>query len=215
MPKGKIDFNKVGELVFDFANGLLKDLQENLVNSDSMATGNLYQSISFEPLHITKTGIMFELIMDSYYKYVDKGVKGRDDSSKAPNSPYQFKDKRPPSGPIKEWLTTKGYKPNFEHTRDEEGKITKRSLVSGLQQKRLSELSAIKRKKSKLRTKLKKQTMDEIMTSFAIATALNIQKNGIKATNFYSDVVNEERFDKFRKKIAEAFKQDIIISIKE
>jgi hypothetical protein len=57
--------------------------------------------------------------------------------------------------------------------------------------------------------------MDEIMTSFAIATALNIQKNGIKATNFYSDVVNEQRFDKFRKEIAEAFKQDIIISIKE
>ena len=202
MPKGKIDFNKVGELVFDFANGLLKDLQENLVNSDSMASGNLYQSISFEPLHITKTGIMFELIMDSYYKYVDKGVKGRDSSAKAPNSPYQYKDKRPPSGPIKEWLRTKGYKPKEE-------------FITASQQKRLTELSGIKRKKSVLRTKLKKQTMDEIMTSFAIATALNIQKNGIKATNFYSDVVNEERFDKFRKDIAEAFKQDIIISIKE
>jgi len=215
MPKGQIDFNKVGELVFDFANGLLKDLQDNLVKSDSMATGNLYQSISFEPLKITKTGIMFELIMDSYYKYVDKGVKGRDNSSKAPNSPYQYKDKSPPIAPIKEWLRTKGYKPNSEHTRDEEGNITKRSLISGVQQKRLSELSAIKRKKSKLRNKLKKQTMDEIMTSFAIATALNIQKNGLKATNFYSDVVNEERFNKFRKEIAEAFKQDIIISIKE
>lgn len=202
MPKGKIDFNKVGELVFDFANGLLKDLQENLVNSDSMASGNLYQSISFEPLHITKTGIMFELIMDSYYKYVDKGVKGKDSSAKAPNSPYQYKDKRPPTGPIKEWLRTKGYKPKEE-------------FITASQQKRLTELSGIKRKKSVLRTKLKKQTMDEIMTSFAIATALNIQKNGIKATNFYSDVINEERFDKFRKEIAEAFKQDIIISIKE
>jgi len=202
MPKGNIDFNKVGELVFDFANGLLKDLQENLVKSDSMATGNLYQSISFEPLHITKTGIMFELIMDSYYKYVDKGVKGRDNSSKAPNSPYQYKDKSPPISPIKEWLRTKGYKPKEE-------------FITKSQQKRLTELSGIKRKKSLLRNKLKKQTMDEIMTSFAIATALNIQKNGIKATNFYSDVVNEERFDKFRKEIAEAFKQDIIISIKE
>ena len=202
MPKGKIDFNKVGELVFDFANGLLKDLQENLVKSDSMATGNLYQSISFEPLHITKTGIMFELIMDSYYKYVDKGVKGRDSSAKAPNSPYQYKDKRPPIAPIKEWLMTKGYKPKEE-------------FITASQQKRLTELSGIKRKKSVLRTKLKKQTMDEIMTSFALATALNIQKNGLKATNFYSDVVNEERFDKFRKEIAEAFKQDIIISIKE
>ena len=145
---------------------------------------------------------MFELIMDSYYKYVDKGVKGRDSSAKAPNSPYQYKDKRPPSGPIKEWLRTKGYKPKEE-------------FITASQQKRLTELSGIKRKKSVLRTKLKKQTMDEIMTSFAIATALNIQKNGIKATNFYSDVVNEERFDKFRKDIAEAFKQDIIISIKE
>lgn len=202
MPKGKIDFDKVGELVFDFANGLLKDLQENLVKSDAMATGNLYQSINFEPLKITKTGIMFELIMDSYYKYVDKGVKGRDNSAKAPESPYQYKDKRPPIAPIKEWLRNKGYKPKEE-------------FITASQQKRLDELSAITRKKSVLKKKLKKQTMDEIMTSFALATALNIQKNGLRATNFYSDVINEERFDKFRKEIAEAFKQDVIISIKE
>lgn len=200
--KKEIDFDKVGELVYDFANGLLNDLQENLVKSDAMATGNLYQSINFEPLKITKTGIMFELIMDSYYKYVDKGVKGKDSSSKAPNSPYQFKDKRPPTNPIKEWLRTKGYKPKEE-------------FISESQQKRLEELSNITRKKSVLKKKLKKQTIDEIMTSFAIATAYNIQKNGLKATNFYSSVVNEERFEKFRKEIAEAFKQDVIISIKE
>lgn len=202
MPRDKIDFNKVGELVFDFANGLLKDLQENLVNSDAMATGNLYQSINFEPLKITKTGIMFELILDSYYKYVDKGVKGRDSSAKAPNSPYQYKDKRPPIAPIKEWLRTKGYKPKEE-------------FITKSQQNRLDELSAITRKKSVLKKKLKKQTMDEIMTSFALATALNIQKNGLKATNFYSSVVTEERFNKFAKDLSEAFKQDIIISIKD
>ena len=45
--------------------------------------------------------------------------------------------------------------------------------------------------------------------------AEGIRRKGLKATNFYSDVVNEERFNKFRKDIAEAFKQDVIISIKE
>ncbi len=215
MQSDKIDFNKVGELVKTFAEDLVKDLQDGLVKSDAMATGNLYQSINFKPLIITKTGVMFELIMDSYYKYVDKGVKGRDNSSKAPNSPYQYKDKRPPIKPIKNWLIDKGYKPDFEHTRNEENKIIKRSLVSATQKKTLEQLSLMKGKKFNLKKKLKKQTMEDIMERFALATALNIQKNGLKATNFYSNVVNEERFNKFRKEIAEAFKQDIIISIKE
>ena len=33
-------------------------------------------------------------------------------------------------------------------------------------------------------------------------------------TNFYSSVVNESRFIKFAKDLSEAFKQDIIISLK-
>lgn len=202
MQKGKIDFNKVAELVKVFAQDILNDLQSNLTKSDSIASGNLYQSITWEPLKVMKTGVMFELILDSYYKYVDEGVQGRDSSLKAPNSQYKFKNKRPPYQPIKEWLRTKGYKPKDE-------------FITKSQKERLDELSAIKRKKSSLRQKLKKKTMDEIMTSFAIATAYNIQKNGLKATNFYSSVVNEERFEKFRKDISEAFKQDIIISIKE
>jgi hypothetical protein len=209
-----IDFNKVGDLVQTFAEGLVKDLQENLLKSDAIATGNLSQSINFEPLIITKTGVMFELIMDSYYKYVDKGVKGRDNSAKAPNSPYQYKDKRPPTKPIKDWLISKGYKPDFEHTKDENNKITKRSLVSATEKKTLEQLSLMKGKKFNLKKKLKKATMEDIMERFALATALNIQKNGLKATNFYSSVINEERFDKFKNELSEAFKQDIIISLK-
>lgn len=202
MQKGKIDFDKVAELVKDFAQGLVDDLTENLGKADAIATGNLAQSIGFKPLQIYKNGIIFELVMDSYYKYVDEGVKGRDSSTKAPFSQYQFKEKRPPYKPIKNWLISKGYKPKEE-------------FISKSQQERLDELAKITRRKSVLKKKLKKQTMDEIMTSFAIATAYNIQKNGLRATNFYSSVVNQERFDKFAKDLSEAFKKDIIISLKE
>lgn len=194
MPREKIDFDKVGELVFDFANGLLKDLQENLVKSDAMATGNLYQSINFEPLKITKTGIMFELIMDSYYKYVDQGVKGADSSEKAPLSPFKYSNKRPPVSKLKQWIRDK---PINIKTSVDLTKLNKKGLP-------------VKRRA----TAQEKQTIEGEVEKIAFLIAEGIRRKGLKATNFYSDVVNEERFNKFAKELSEAFKQDIIISLK-
>jgi len=38
---------------------------------------------------------------------VDLGVKGAVSSSRAPNSPFQYRDKRPPIRPIQEWIAFK------------------------------------------------------------------------------------------------------------
>jgi hypothetical protein len=204
MPKGKIDFNKVGELVFDFANDILKDLQSNLRDRGINATDNLSQSITFEPLHILKTGIVFELMIDSYYKYVDKGVKGKDSSLRAPNSPYQYGNKLPPVSKLRQWIRDK---PLMIKTsvdlikRDSKGNPIINKKTGKIIKKRPSTVE--------------KETIESEIEKVAFLMAEGIRRKGLKATNFYSDVVNEERFDKFRKEIAEAFKQDIIISIKE
>ena len=204
MPKGNIDFNKVGELVFDFASDILKDLQSNLRDRGINATDNLSQSITFEPLHILKTGIVFELMLDSYYKYVDKGVKGADDSAKAPNSPYQYKDKIPPVSKLQQWIKDKPLmiKTSVDLTkRDSKGNPLINKKTGKIMKKRPSTVE--------------KETIEGEIEKVAFLMAEGIRRKGLKATNFYSDVVNEERFNKFRKDIAEAFKQDVIISIKE
>ena len=203
MPSEKIDFNKVAELTKEFASNILKDLQDNLVKSNAMATGNLYQSITWEPLQILKTGIVFELMLDSYYKYVDKGVKGKDSSAKASNSPYQYNDKIPPVSKLRQWIRDK---PLMIKTsvdlikRDSKGNPLINKKTGKIMKKRPSTVE--------------KETIESEIEKVAFLMAEGIRRKGLKATNFYSDVVNEERFNKFAKDLSEAFKQDIIISLK-
>jgi hypothetical protein len=204
MQSDKIDFNKVGELVFNFASDILKDLQSNLRDRGINATDNLSQSITFEPLHILKTGIVFELMLDSYYKYVDQGVKGADSSAKAPNSPFKYSNKLPPVSKLKQWIRDK---PLMIKTSVD--LIKKDSKGNPIINKKTGKIM------KKRPSTVEKQTIESEIEKAAFLMAEGIRRKGLKATNFYSDVVNEERFDKFRKEIAEAFKQDIIISIKE
>lgn len=203
MPKGNIDFNKVGELVFDFANGLLKDLQDNLRERGINASDNLTQSITFQPLQILKTGIVFELMLDSYYKYVDQGVKGADSSAKAPNSPFKYSNKLPPVSKLQQWIRDKPLmiKTSVDLTkRDSKGNPLINKKTGKIMKKRPSTVE--------------KETIEGEIEKVAFLMAEGIRRKGLKATNFYSDVVNEERFNKFAKDLSEAFKQDIIISLK-
>lgn len=203
MQSDKIDFNKVGELVFNFASDILKDLQSNLRDRGINATDNLSQSITFEPLHILKTGIVFELMLDSYYKYVDQGVKGADSSAKAPNSPFKYSNKLPPVSKLKQWIRDK---PLMIKTSVD--LIKKDSKGNPIINKKTGKIM------KKRPSTVEKQTIESEIEKAAFLMAEGIRRKGLKATNFYSDVVNEERFNKFRKEIAEAFKQDIIISLK-
>lgn len=204
MQKGKIDFNKVAELVKDFANDLVKDLQANLFKSNINASNNLSQSITFEPLRIYKTGIVFQLMLDSYYKYVDQGVKGADESLRAPNSPFRYSNKIPPKSKLKQWIADKPIS-----IRTSVDLIKKDKNGNPLINKKTGKV--MKRRPSTI----EKSTINDEIEKIAFLMAENIRRKGLKATNFYSSVVNEERFEKFRKEISEAFKQDIIISIKD
>lgn len=76
-------------------------------------------------------------------------------------------------------------------------------------------IKPINTKKIKGDRKTKKIKKDKANRQLAYLIARKIQKKGIKPTNFYSDVVNDTFKEKFREDISKAFKDDVLISVRE
>lgn len=77
---------------------------------------NLENSISFKVIK-TSTGFSLQFFMDSYGKFLDKGVSGnkikrnyKDYKSKVISSPYKYTTKQPPPGILAKWIKKKGIK---------------------------------------------------------------------------------------------------------
>jgi hypothetical protein len=95
-------------LVIKWLEGVVKLAKQNLANSDANASNALAQSISVEPITLTDSSFVVAIKANDYWKFVDLGVKGAVSSSRAPNSPFQYRDKRPPIRPLQEWIAFKG-----------------------------------------------------------------------------------------------------------
>jgi len=95
-------------LVVKWLEGVVKLAKQNLANSDANASNALAQSISVEPITLTDNAFVVAIKANDYWKFVDLGVKGAVSSSRAPNSPFQYRDKRPPIRPLQEWIAFKG-----------------------------------------------------------------------------------------------------------
>lgn len=121
----------------------LEDVRDLIVNeakknlADEGMVGKLYESIEGTPIKETKSSLSFEVKMEDYGKFQDKGVKGSDPSKvvggekairgqQAPNSPYRFG-----SGTMRgtfddfalsiaDWAKNKGYR-----LRDEKGRFVR------------------------------------------------------------------------------------------
>lgn len=77
--------------------GITSNLDKNKINADS----KLRQSVS-----ISYGSLSFELSLEDYYKFIDKGVRGNKEN-RAPNSPYAFKNKMPPPSALKNYIMQK------------------------------------------------------------------------------------------------------------
>jgi len=106
LEEGAID-NKSYAIVTKWLDGVIKLAKQNLANSDANASSDLTQSIRFEPISLTDTSFVVAIVANDYWKFVDLGVKGAVSSSRAPNSPFQYRDKRPPIRPLQEWIALK------------------------------------------------------------------------------------------------------------
>jgi hypothetical protein len=103
---GAID-NKSYALVTKWLEGVVRLAKQNLANANAIASNSLAQSITVEPITLTDSSFVVAIKANDYWKFVDLGVKGAVSSSRAPNSPFQYRDKRPPIRPIQEWIAFK------------------------------------------------------------------------------------------------------------
>lgn len=113
----------------DFAKYVIQQSRSNLTKGNKANTKALYNSLDSE-INVSANSFRLEFLMEDYGMFVDQGVKGSDPSKvsknakitgqQAPNSPYSFKTKRPPSKFLEQWAKQKNFR-----LRDKKGKFSK------------------------------------------------------------------------------------------
>lgn len=173
--------NTIEQLGIDFRLRCIELLNQRGVT----ASGNLEDSIS-QPIIVTKGSVVTMTIkMADYYDYTNKGVKGWADSSRAPNSPYQFKTKG---------MNAEGRKSIEEYVKSGQKKVTTFS-------------PAYKELEKKFSRRGGKQLID-----FQVNNAIfGIKKKGIRAKRWFDDAVKDV-FGDAEKVMAEAFGKDITVT---
>jgi len=114
----------------EFGKYVIEKAKQNLKSDGKNASGKLYDSLDFE-FKQNANSIEFDFYAEDYWKFVDKGVKGKTSSAKAPNSPYQFGSGTGKKGGLRssidKWVIRKG----LTNTRDKQGRfINRKQMVS-------------------------------------------------------------------------------------
>ena len=108
-----------GKKVVRNARGILNARGKN-------ASGDLSSSLGYYLKVFPSGALDLSFVGAGYADIVDKGVQGSKSKNKAPNSPYKYTTKQPPSNVIDKWAVRKG----IEGIRDEKGRfIPRKSLV--------------------------------------------------------------------------------------
>jgi hypothetical protein len=121
--------NELNKTLSKFTKYVVQQSKSNLTRTDKNVKKKLYNSIKGDSfVGKNSIGIYFE--MEDYGEFQDKGVKGKSNSAKAPNSPFKF-GKTFGSGnggltkAIKEWVKFRGLQ-----FRQKEGKGVKGQFLS-------------------------------------------------------------------------------------
>jgi hypothetical protein len=72
-----------------FGKYVVQQSKTNLTKKDKKDKGDLYDSIGYD-LQVSKNSFSLSFKMTDYGQFVDKGVKGKTSSNRAPNSPFRF-----------------------------------------------------------------------------------------------------------------------------
>jgi hypothetical protein len=132
-------YKNLKEALAEVRDLIVKESKENLIAAKK-GGGALENSIKGTPVSESGSSLMFQILMEDYATFVDKGVQGNDPEAqpkgalsrynKAPNSPYQFgtgsyKGSGTLRGAIDKWVLQKG----IPNVRDEKGRFIKRKTL--------------------------------------------------------------------------------------
>jgi hypothetical protein len=179
--------NFVQEVMIDWANDITVKLKENLLTTDSYATGNLYQSIEPLPPTVNDDGnLELDILMADYWDYQNQGVNGIGKSTFQTEYLFRAVAKVPtPSGEptfldsLLQWIAFKGIA-EVTYT-DENG------------ERQALQMSDPKSRKQ---------------GAFILMGA--IKRKGITPTNFVNNALTPESLNDLENSIFEAIKKDLL-----
>lgn len=165
----------------------LTTASDNLNKTNSVTTGELDRSLSFE-LVPNKNGYLINFKALEYFKFVDKGVRGKGSSEKNQTSPYKFRFINPSKShveAIKKWI--------------QDNNLT-------------AQVTDIKRWGTYKSREDKGKNMP--LKSAAWLVARNIKRKGLRATNFWSDAF-DQTFKDFGQKMSAALGKTITVNLEQ
>lgn len=107
---------RIQEALEDFKKYVIQQARTNLTKGKKNVDKNLYNSLQG---FVEKSPAGFRLYfeMEDYGMFQDKGVSGK---NKKYDTPFSYKNKKPPIGPLAEWAKKKNIR-----LRDEQGRFKK------------------------------------------------------------------------------------------
>jgi hypothetical protein len=176
------------EILSKYIVEFLQTASDNLNKTDSITTGNLENSLDFD---ITRTagGYRIDFKALDYYKFVDKGVRGAGTSRKNSTSPYRFRSIMPSKShitAIEKWI--------IRNRLTATARDVRRSGAIGRERKAIDPTKGRK--------------------SLAFVIAKSIKRDGLYATNFWSDAF-DKTFQDFGQQMTKALGQTITVSLEQ
>jgi hypothetical protein len=104
-----------------FRDAVIQQAKLNLKGQNKVSSGNLYNSIKSSEVKVSDNSIQFNIEMEDYGTFIDKGVNGK---KSAYTTPYSYKDKMPPPSKLDKWIVKRGIAP-----RDKNGKFMDRKSL--------------------------------------------------------------------------------------
>jgi hypothetical protein len=95
-----------------FRDAVVQQAKLNLKGQNKVSSGNLYNSIKGSEVKVSDNSIQFNIEMEDYGTFIDKGVNGK---KSAYTTPYSYKDKMPPPSKLDKWIVKKGIAPRGEN----------------------------------------------------------------------------------------------------
>lgn len=116
-------YKNLKEALAEVRDLIVKESKENLIAAKK-GGGALEDSIKGAPVSESGSSLMFQILMEDYATFVDKGVSG---TKTKYDTPYSYTDKMPPPSALDKWTVRKGIAP-----RDDKGRFMPRKTLQFL-----------------------------------------------------------------------------------